>query len=64
MTYGKILFLVVLCFAVATPFVMKHRNAQAAIFELKRYCDVAPVEAARDGIDCATYKKSSPAASK
>lgn len=60
MTYGKFLFLIVLCVAVATPFMMKHRNAQATAAKVKLYCDTAPVEAARDGVDCVLYKRKLP----
>lgn len=57
MSYGKLVAIVVICALAATPFLMKHRSAQAESSRLKLYCDTAPVEAARDGVDCVHYKK-------
>lgn len=57
MSYGKFLILIVLCFAVATPYVMKQRNAQAEAEKLALYCKVAPEKARLDGVDCQTLTR-------
>lgn len=55
--YRAFLILVVVGFALATPYVMNKRSAQAEADQVALYCKVAPEKAKLEGVDCVLLKR-------